>query len=113
MVPKSHTTIIVLTRWENKQDNGERRFIHEYSGKYEAQMTSGRALVQISSTNRQQITNNSSNSSFSTARRLSAYQLAQRTKLLRDSRRSNTLQRRSNVSAPTGFIPFPTGCDVT
>ncbi|GBM40865.1 hypothetical protein AVEN_14790-1 [Araneus ventricosus] len=59
---------------------------HEYSGKYEEKTTTETALVQISCTNRRQITNNDSKNTFSTARRLSAYQIALRTKLQRDSK---------------------------
>ncbi|GBM02586.1 hypothetical protein AVEN_178513-1 [Araneus ventricosus] len=57
--------------------------IHEYSRKNESEGTKT-AFVQISSTDRQQIPNNNSNSPFNTARRVSAYQLALETKLQRD-----------------------------
>ncbi|GBM66471.1 hypothetical protein AVEN_167717-1 [Araneus ventricosus] len=51
----------------NKEDNGERRFIHEYFGKHEAQMTKETTLLQISYSNRQQITSNNSSSTFNNA----------------------------------------------
>ncbi|GBM20998.1 hypothetical protein AVEN_9698-1 [Araneus ventricosus] len=88
----------------------------EYSRKHEAQMTRGSAFVQISSINRQQITNNNSNSTFSAVRRLSSSQLALWTKLQRDSRRSNektsNSRRHSLVSGTPVFIVFPTGRNV-
>ncbi|GBL75757.1 hypothetical protein AVEN_155052-1 [Araneus ventricosus] len=47
----------------NKQNNGERRFIHKYSGEHEAQV-GVIVLIQISNVNSQQLTSNISNSTF-------------------------------------------------
>ncbi|GBM23548.1 hypothetical protein AVEN_196630-1 [Araneus ventricosus] len=49
-----------------------------------AQVTVKTALAQISNTNRQQFTDCNSNSTFSTSRRLTAYQFALRTTLQRE-----------------------------
>ncbi|GBO05329.1 hypothetical protein AVEN_133442-1 [Araneus ventricosus] len=95
------------------QDIGKGRFIPEYSGKYKAQEIRKTALVQISNTNKQQMTNDNSNSTSNTARRLSAYQLAMWTKLQRNPKTFKYIQSRPLISAPPGFIPFPTGWDFT
>ncbi|GBM02004.1 hypothetical protein AVEN_269597-1 [Araneus ventricosus] len=66
------------------------------------------ALEQISSANRQQITNNYSSSTFSTARRLSAYQLALLTELQREIpktfKHTCTPKRFKDVQNPRVFI---------
>ncbi|GBM50773.1 hypothetical protein AVEN_35669-1 [Araneus ventricosus] len=46
----------VWWKLSNKQDNEERRFIHNYSGELEAQVTGTISPVQISSPNSQQFT---------------------------------------------------------
>ncbi|GBN53560.1 hypothetical protein AVEN_11371-1 [Araneus ventricosus] len=82
----------IQCKQSNKQDNGEQRFIHEYHG---AQMTRETALVQISNTNRQKITNNNSKSSFQY--RSASISLSARTA-------DETLKRYSrNVCIPLAF----------
>ncbi|GBL92697.1 hypothetical protein AVEN_119093-1 [Araneus ventricosus] len=82
------------TGQSDKQDNGERHSILEYSGKHEAHVTVKTALAQISSTSKQQITNYNSNSTNNSSQRLTADQLAKRTSLQRDSSNSPDVQRR-------------------
>ncbi|GBM74732.1 hypothetical protein AVEN_50313-1 [Araneus ventricosus] len=52
-------------------------------------------LAQISDKNRQHFTNKNSNSTFNTARRLTAYKLEQQIKLQREIPKTFALQRRS------------------
>ncbi|GBL90338.1 hypothetical protein AVEN_178792-1 [Araneus ventricosus] len=94
---------------------------NEYSRKHEAKVTRKNALEQISSTSRQQITNNNSNNMNKSSHRLTADQLALRAKLQREIPKAFALQRRSqsiNTSpdvspAAAVFIVFLTGRDLT
>ncbi|GBL92438.1 hypothetical protein AVEN_174721-1 [Araneus ventricosus] len=79
----------------NKQDNGEWHFNLEYSRKHETQVTGKTALAQISNTNRQQFTNRNSNTTFNTARHITAHYLTKRIKLQREIPKTFALQRRS------------------
>ncbi|GBO06995.1 hypothetical protein AVEN_237248-1 [Araneus ventricosus] len=50
----------VWCKQSNTQDNGERRFIYKYAGKYVAQVQETIVLAQITNVNRQQFTGNDS-----------------------------------------------------
>ncbi|GBL76688.1 hypothetical protein AVEN_53383-1 [Araneus ventricosus] len=90
-----------IVRWKqsNKQDNGERRFIYEYSGKHEAQEK--RENRTCASYQHIRVT--------APSVPLGVYQLTsvhcgQNSKEIQ--RHSNTLRRRSFSSAPPGFYTF-------
>ncbi|GBN27297.1 hypothetical protein AVEN_155188-1 [Araneus ventricosus] len=109
-----YSFVVCTVKRIQQSGNGETMTIHEYFGKHEAWVTGKTALAQISNTNRQQFTNNNSNSTNSSAQRLTADQQAKRTSLHRDSSNSADIQRRlSHLSNCRIFIPFLTGCDVT
>ncbi|GBL68332.1 hypothetical protein AVEN_121943-1, partial [Araneus ventricosus] len=111
----------------------KRRFILEYSGKHEVQVTGKTALAQISNPNRQQITNKNSNSVFNTARRITArtadntskrdFKSVRTPKLIaveqytfKVRRKFNTFQDDSTLLCDPSavlFIVSPTGRDVT
>ncbi|GBN76165.1 hypothetical protein AVEN_203402-1 [Araneus ventricosus] len=57
---------------------------HKYSRKHEARATRKTALVRISSTSRQKFTHNNRSRTINSSQRLTADQLALRTKLKRD-----------------------------
>ncbi|GBN58262.1 hypothetical protein AVEN_137151-1 [Araneus ventricosus] len=91
-------SVSVRRKQSNKLLTEKRRCILEYSGKHKVQVTVKTALAQTSSTSRQQITINNSNST----QRLTADQLAKRTSLQRDSSNSADVQRR--LSHLSSFI---------
>ncbi|GBN36677.1 hypothetical protein AVEN_185443-1 [Araneus ventricosus] len=95
----------------NEQDNGEPRFIHEYSVKHEEQEARKTALAHIINTNRQKITNNYSNSIFSTVRRLTVSKSDSK-----DVCTPKTIPVNQHVpalSVTEVFIVFTTGWDFT
>ncbi|GBM99759.1 hypothetical protein AVEN_268027-1 [Araneus ventricosus] len=93
--------------------NGDRRFIHEYSGKHETQETRKITFAQISSTNR------SINKSLLTTTlsiQLGVYQLTSsycgQNFKEKFQRRPKSFQRRSqSVSTSWYLYPLPVGCD--
>ncbi|GBN14832.1 hypothetical protein AVEN_213319-1 [Araneus ventricosus] len=60
----------------NKEDNGERRSVLEYSRRHEAHETEKAELVQIRNTSRQKVTDNNSNITSNSAQRLIADQFS-------------------------------------
>ncbi|GBL75666.1 hypothetical protein AVEN_154978-1 [Araneus ventricosus] len=87
----------------NKLDNGQRRIIPRIFQKPRWTGITKHNTLQIINISRQQLTNNNGHSTINGAQRITADQLALRTKLQRDS----------CVSVPMGIYSLPTGHDVT